>query len=106
MNPLSIRGVANWEDPEDGPSEIDVVRTEHMSVVVYCFEEGQELTAHKAARDMSIYVESGRVVVMNGEGKVEMGPSQFLVVPAGESRGIEARERAIVLVTQSPPETY
>jgi quercetin dioxygenase-like cupin family protein len=106
MNPLSIRGVANWEDPEEGPAEIDIIRTKHMSVVVYCFDEGHEMTPHKSERDMAIYVESGRIVVMNGEGKVEMGPNQFIVIPAGQSRGIEARERAICLVTQSPPETY
>jgi len=106
MNPLSIRGVANWEDPEEGPAEIDIIRTDHLSVVVYCFDEGHEMTPHKSERDMAIYVESGRIVVMNGEGKVEMGPNQFIVIPAGQSRGIEARERAICLVTQSPPETY
>ena len=106
MNPLSIRGVVNWDDPEDGPTEIELSRTAHLSAVCFCFEEGQELTAHKANRDMAIYVERGRVVVMSGEGKVEMGPNQFLVIPAGKSRGIEARERAVVLVLQSPPEHY
>lgn len=106
MNPLSIRGVANWEDPEDGPNEVEVARTKHMSAVCYCFEENQELFPHKAERDMAIYVERGRIVVMNGDSKVEMGPNQFIVVPAGQSRGIEARERAVVLVIQSPPEHY
>jgi quercetin dioxygenase-like cupin family protein len=106
MNPLSIRGIASWDDPEDGPTEIEISRTRHMSVVCYCFEENQELFPHKAERDMAIYVERGRVLVTNGDNKVEMGPSQFLVVEAGQSRGIEARERAVVVVTQSPPENY
>lgn len=106
MNPLSIRGVVAWEEPEDGPTEHELSRTPHMSVTCFCFEEGQEMTAHKAARDMCIYIERGRVVVMSGEGKVEMGPGQIIVIPAGDSRGIEARERAVVLVIQSPPEHY
>ncbi len=77
-----------------------------MSAVVYCFEEGQEMLPHKSERDMSVYVESGRVLVTNGEGKMEMGPNQFIVIPAGQSRGIEAREQAICLVIQSPSELY
>lgn len=105
-NPMSIRGVIDWHNPDDGPTEIEISRTEHMSVVCYCFEEEDELIAHKSDRDMFIYVDQGRVVATAGEGKVEMGPNQCLVIPAGSSRGIEARERAVVIVTQSPPETY
>ncbi len=106
MNPLSIPGVIGWEDPDDGPTEFEVSRTNQMSVSCICFEEDQELVAHKSSRDMCIYIERGRVVVLTGEGKVEMGPGQIIVIPAGESRGIEARERAVVLVIQSPPEHF
>lgn len=106
FNPMSIRGVIDWQSAEEGPTEIEISRTEHMSVVCYCFEEDDELIAHKADRDMFVFVDQGRVVVTAGEGKVEMGPNQCLVIPAGSSRGIEARERAVVIVAQSPPEAY
>ncbi len=106
MNPMSVRGMVDWQFGDDGPTEIEVKRTENMSVTCYCFEEEQELTPHKAERDMFLYVDQGRIVVTAGEGKVEMGPNQVMVVPAGASRGIEARERAVVVVVQAPPENY
>lgn len=106
MNPMSLRGLVDWHTPDDGPTEIEISRTEHLSVVCFCFEEDQELTPHKADRDMFIYVDQGRIIVTSGESKVEMGPNQCLVIPSGASRGIEARERAVVIITQSPPETY
>ena len=106
MNPKTIRGLVDWHNPEDGPTEIDIGRTDQMSVVCYCFEEEQEMTPHKANRDMFLFVDQGRVIVTCGDGKVEMGPNQCLLIPAGSSRGVEARERAVVIVAQSPPETY
>ncbi|MBH24769.1 MAG: hypothetical protein CMH57_10020 [Myxococcales bacterium] len=106
MNPMSIRGLVDWHTPDEGPTEIEISRTEHMSVVCYCFEEDQEITPHKAGRDMLLFVEQGRIIVTSGEGKVEMGPNQCMVIPAGDSRGLEARERAVVIIAQSPPELY
>lgn len=106
LNPISIRGLVSFDSADDEPNVSEVARTDNMSVVVYSFNENQEITPHKADRDIFLYIEQGRVVVTAGEGKVEMGPGQVIVIPAGASRGIEAREWAVVLMIQTPPESY
>lgn len=103
-NPISLRGLIDWKAKEEGPAEVELTRSPHMSAVCLYLQEGEGVPGHKAERDMFLYVDQGRVVVTAGEGRVEMGPGQTLVIPAGASRGVEARERAILIVVQSPPD--
>ncbi len=65
-------------------------------------ESGQMLPPHNLPCDVAFLVREGRILVTLGSEEGEAGPGDLVIVRAGETRGIRALERSIVLQAVSP----
>jgi quercetin dioxygenase-like cupin family protein len=65
-------------------------------------EAGQSLPPHTLPCDVAFIVREGRIVGTIGADEEEAGPGEIVVARAGETRGIRALEKSIVLQAVAP----
>ena len=85
--------------PKDGTLSQVLYRDELIRVVVFAFDEGQELTDHTAARPAIVQVVSGRIRLdLDGE-PVELGPGSWVRMAAHLTHAVYALEPSVMLLT-------
>jgi quercetin dioxygenase-like cupin family protein len=90
---------AEVEVPEDGTLSRVLFEAEHLRLVVFAFDAGQELTDHTAARPAVIQVVSGRLLVTLDGDPAEMGPGSWVHMPAHLSHAVQALEPSVMALT-------
>lgn len=89
--------------PEEGTLSRTLHRDELVRLVVFGFDEGQELTEHTSASAAVVQVVSGSVTVgVEGEER-RMGPAAWLLLPPGMPHSLRALEPSVVLLTLVRP---
>ena len=89
----------------DKMKKVNLFDTERMFCDVYCFEPGQEQTAHAhKGADKVYYVLQGRGQVRVGQETRDLGPGGIALAPAGAEHGVcnAGPDRLTVLVFMAP----
>src|SRR5688572_4085544 len=85
--------------PLDGTLSQTVWSDEHVKVVVFAFDSGQELSEHRAASAATVVVTRGRLeFVLAGE-KFSLPAGGFVHMPAGAPHALRAVEPTVMLLT-------
>ncbi len=83
-----------------------VVENERVKVIVAYFEPGQFIPVHRPGVDLTLTILEGQAMVVAGEEEAKLGPGSLVFVPAGETRGIKAETRLVILHVVTPPPTF
>jgi quercetin dioxygenase-like cupin family protein len=86
--------------PEDGILSRILHKDEKMSVTLFGFSAGQELSAHSAPTPAILYFLDGEADVQLGEDKVNAGPGSFVYMPPMLTHGISAKSPVRMLLIQ------
>ncbi len=89
----------------DKMKKVNLFDTERMFCDVYCFEPGQEQTAHAhKGADKVYYVLQGIGQVRVGQETRDLGPGGIALAPAGAEHGVRnaGPDRLTVLVFMAP----
>jgi len=89
----------------DKMKKVNLFDTERMFCDVYCFEPGQEQTAHAhKGADKVYYVLQGTGQVRVGQAVRELGPGGIALAPAGAEHSVRnpGPDRLTVLVFMAP----
>jgi quercetin dioxygenase-like cupin family protein len=74
-------------------------RDDHVRVVGFAFDTGQELTEHTSALPVVIQVISGRLDLVLGDQKTHAGPGCWIHLPARLPHSVRATEPTLMLLT-------
>lgn len=95
--------VGEIEIPVDGTLSRVLHRDDHVRLVAFGFDTGQELTEHTSTSAAVIQVVSGRITVNVGGTEHPMDPAAWLSMAPGEPHSLSAIEPSIVLLTLIRP---
>ncbi len=87
------------EIPADGTLSRVMYRDDSVRVVVFAFDEGQELTDHTAAKPAIVQVVSGRILLDLDGDPVELDPGSWVRMDAGLTHAVRALEPTVMLLT-------
>ncbi len=87
------------EIPVDGTLSRVLYRDDLIRVVVFAFDEGQELTDHTAAKPAIVQVVSGRIRLDLDGDPVELGPGSWVRMAAHLTHAVHALEPTVMLLT-------
>lgn len=87
------------EIPVDGTLSRVLFKGDGIRVVVFAFDEGQELTDHTAAVPAILQVVEGRLDLTLGEESVEVSADSWVYMEANLNHAIVALEPSVVLLT-------
>lgn len=76
---------------------------ERVKVIEACFEPGQFIPVHQPGVDLTLYVLEGEGALVADGNEQHIAPGALAFIPAGESRGIKAETRLVVLHVVTPP---
>jgi quercetin dioxygenase-like cupin family protein len=87
------------EIPQDGTLSRVLYRDDHLRLVGFAFDTGQELTEHTAAAPVLIQVVSGRLSVALETQTMELGPSGWLRLEAHAPHSVRALVPTVMVLT-------
>ena len=90
---------ARAEVPADATLSRVLHADDHLRLVLFAFDSGQELTEHTAAVPALLQVVSGRFRVTAGGDTFEMGPEGWLRLDPHEAHSLVALEPSQLLLT-------
>ena len=85
--------------PEEGTLTRVLYSDEQIRVVVFAFDEGQELTDHTAAVPALVQVVSGRIRLDLDGDPVELEPGSWVRMEANLTHAVLALEPSVMLLT-------
>ena len=90
---------AEVEIPDNGTLSRVLYKDEHIRLVVFAFDKGQELTDHTAGVPVTIHVVRGRLALTLGDEAEEIGPGSWVHIPAGLTHALTALEPSVMALT-------
>ncbi len=90
---------AEVEVPTDGTLSRVLHSDEHLRLVAFAFDTGQELTEHASARPIVVQVVSGSITFGVDDDVHTMGPSSWITLGPNVSHSLVALEPSVVLLT-------
>ena len=87
------------EIPEEGTLSRVVYKDDAIRVVVFAFDEGQELTDHTAAKQDIVQVISGRITLDLDGTPVDLEPGSWVRMEANLIHAVVALEPSVMLLT-------
>lgn len=84
---------------------IALAETDRSKVVLACFEPGQFIPVHSPNVDVMLLVLEGEGMLVAGEHKEKVGPGAVAFAAAGETRGVKAQTRMVILHVVAPRPT-
>lgn len=87
------------EIPKDGTLSRVLYKDDHIRLVVFAFDRGQELTDHTAGVPVTIHVVTGRLHITLGEEEHEVGTESWVQIPAGLTHAVKAIEPTVMVLT-------
>ena len=85
--------------PVEGTLSQVLYRDDLIRVMVFAFDEGQELTDHTAAKPAIVQVISGRIRLDLSGNPVELGPGSWVRMAADLTHAVYALEPSVMLLT-------
>ena len=90
---------AEVEIPDNGTLSRVLYKDEHIRVVVFAFDRGQELTDHTAGVPVTIHVVRGKLALTLGNDEEEIDPTSWAHLPAGLTHAVKALEPSVMVLT-------
>jgi quercetin dioxygenase-like cupin family protein len=90
---------AEVEIPENGTLSRVLYRDEHIRLVVFAFDQGQELTDHTAGVPVTIQLVRGKLALRLESDEQEIGPASWVHLPAGLTHAVKALEPSVMVLT-------
>ncbi len=90
---------AEVEIPANGTLSRVVYKDEHVRLVVFAFDTGQELTDHTAGVPAIVQVVSGRLEISLNSEVAEIGPTSWVHMEAGLTHAVKALEPSVMVLT-------
>ena len=87
------------EIPEDGTLSRVIFKGSDVRVVLFAFDEGQELTDHTAAVPAILQVVQGRLDLALGDESFEISADSWVYMEANLSHAVVALEPSVMLLT-------
>jgi quercetin dioxygenase-like cupin family protein len=87
------------EIPENGTLSRVIFRGDGLRVVLFAFDEGQELTDHTASVPAVIQVVKGRLGLTLGDDAVEIGVDSWVHMDAHLTHAVVALEPSVLILT-------
>lgn len=87
------------EIPLDGTLSQTVWSDEHVKVVVFAFDAGQDLSEHRAASAATVVVTRGRLEFMLAGEEFSLSTGGFVHMAAGAPHSLRAVEPTVMLLT-------
>jgi len=87
------------EIPDEGTLTRVLYRDDQIRVVVFAFDEGQELTDHTAAVPTLVQVVSGRIRLDLDGDPVDLEPGSWVRMEANLTHAVLALEPSVMLLT-------
>jgi quercetin dioxygenase-like cupin family protein len=101
--PVSVIDIAPSPAASGSPARL-LGKGRSLEVRLLTLPEGKEIPTHHAPGEITVHCLSGRIAFTACGAVYELGPGQFLILPAGEPHSLVAHEAASVLVTKQHPE--
>lgn len=76
---------------------------ERVKVIEACFEPGQFIPVHQPGVDLTLLVLEGEGTLVADGHEHRIVPGTLAFIPAGETRGIKAETRLILMHVVTPP---
>lgn len=80
-----------------------LTQTSNVSITLFAFDKGEEISTHSAPGDALVYVTEGQVTITIGENEpVKVNEGEIILMPANIPHGLSANERfkmMLVIVT-------
>ncbi len=76
-----------------------------VKVILACFEPGQFIPVHQPGVDLTLIVMEGEGTLVAGEREEKIKPGTIAFISAGETRGIHAATRLVLMHVVTPPPT-
>jgi quercetin dioxygenase-like cupin family protein len=96
MPPFDTKTV---EIPVNGTLSQTVHSDDHVKVVVFAFDAGQELSEHRAASAATVVVTRGTLRFRLDGDEFPLAPGGFVHMPAGAPHALRAEEPTVMLLT-------
>lgn len=90
---------ASVEIPKDGTLSRVLYKDDHIRLVVFAFDTGQELTDHTAGVPVTIQLVSGRMELTAGDDRSEIDGKAWVQIPAGMTHAVKALEPTVMVLT-------
>ena len=87
------------EIPKEGTLSRVLYKDDHIRLVVFAFDTGQELTDHTAGVPITIHLVSGRMELTAGNDHSEIDNKAWVHIPAGMTHAVTALEPTIMVLT-------
>ena len=71
-----------------------LTQTSNVSITLFAFDKGEEISTHSAPGDALVYVTEGQVTITIGDNEpVKVSEGEMILMPANTPHGLEANER-------------
>lgn len=87
------------EIPENGTLSRVVFKGAGIRVVLFAFDEGEQLTDHTATVPAVVQVVKGRLELTLGDATVEVGPDSWVHMEAHLTHAVVALEPSVMILT-------
>ncbi len=80
-----------------------IAENERVRVIEACFEPGEFIPVHQPTVDLTLVVLKGTGTLIADGQEHPLAPGTLAFIPGGESRGIRAETRLVLLHVVTPP---
>jgi len=71
-----------------------ISQTSNVSITLFAFDKGEEISTHSAPGDALVYVTEGQVTITIGDNDpIKVTEGEMILMPANTPHGLEANER-------------
>lgn len=95
--PLVMEGLVDYE--EGRVVSRTLAQGRPLSVTLFAFDKGEEISSHSASGDAMVYILDGEAEVTIGGEKFTLKKGETIVMPANVSHALLAKERFKMLLT-------
>ncbi len=96
---VTVADTSDEPIPTDGTLSRTLHSDDHVKVVLFAFDAGQELSEHRAGTAATAVVTRGRLAFTVDGAIHDLGPGAFLHRAAGAPHAVQALEPSIMILT-------
>ncbi len=94
---LKVADLVSYQ--EDSVVSRQITKAEAGNVTLFAFDEGQELSEHRAPFDALLHILDGAAQVQISGRSYELAAGQAIILPANEPHSVKATKRFKMLLT-------
>ncbi|KEI97362.1 cupin [Clostridium botulinum A2B7 92] len=95
--PMEMKSLVNYE--EGTVVSRTLAQGKPLSVTLFAFDKGEEISSHSASGDAMVYILDGEAEITIGEEKFNVKKGETIVMPANVPHALLATQRFKMLLT-------